>query len=194
MTELSESIVDAINRERQEIRDFLSNNGEISLQTSADSHLRKVLLLSAASYFEEHVIHAIESFAARHHSEAPMLTEFIRNKALTRQYFTLFDWDCGNANKFWSLFGISFKQYMKERLMSDDGLSVAVKDFLELGALRNKLVHQNFGSFHLEKTADEIFALYNSASRFVLNIENLLVEYSQGNLQRGQLVHGDTPA
>ena len=46
-------------------------------------------------------------------------------------------------------------------------LQLSIKAFLEVGRERNRLVHQNFASFVLEKTAAEIFELYEHALYFV---------------------------
>ena len=42
-----------------------------------------------------------------------------------------------------------------------------IKAFLELGDGRNRLAHQNFAAFAMEKTADEIFSLYQDAMPFI---------------------------
>ena len=43
----------------------------------------------------------------------------------------------------------------------------SIKAFLEVGRERNRLVHQNFGSFTLEKTTEDIYGLYLDAKLFV---------------------------
>jgi hypothetical protein len=43
----------------------------------------------------------------------------------------------------------------------------SVRAFLELGNERNRLVHQNYATFPMEKTLDEIYALYQNAVMFV---------------------------
>ena len=51
--------------------------------------------------------------------------------------------------------------------MNDSALAHAVKSFLELGQLRNELTHLNFANYPLDKTVDEIYALYQEANVFV---------------------------
>jgi hypothetical protein len=46
-------------------------------------------------------------------------------------------------------------------------LKSSVEAFLELGFLRNCLVHQNFAGYVFEKTNEEVYALYQRASVFV---------------------------
>ena len=51
------------------------------------------------------------------------------------------------------------------------------KAFLELGMLRNNIVHRNFASFSLEKSFEEIIELYRKGNNFIRFIESLLSEY-----------------
>jgi methionyl-tRNA synthetase len=92
---------------------------------------------------------------------------FVRNKAIARQYHTWFTWDARNANNFFGLFGAQFKAIMTQRVTASEELQSSVKAFLELGAERNRLVHENFATFQMEKTLQEIYALYNLANKFV---------------------------
>ena len=56
---------------------------------------------------------------------------------------------------------------MEDRVKGDAELREAIAAFLEIGAERNRMLHQDFGSFSLEKTASEIHDLYRKGSRFV---------------------------
>ena len=56
---------------------------------------------------------------------------------------------------------------MTQETAGSDELKQSIKAFLEIGNVRNQLVHQNFASFSLEKTAAEIYALYKCALYFV---------------------------
>ena len=149
-----------------------------SLQTVADDCFRKVLLLSAASYFERTVTETIVSFVQNVTSQNECVTEFVRRKGLTRQYHTLFAWDAENpvkgATQFFAFFGEGFKAAMKARLSADPELEAAVAAFIEVGRDRNRLIHQDLASFTLEKTAAEIFAQYTRALRFVETLPKLL--------------------
>jgi hypothetical protein len=100
-----------------------------------------------------------------------MLVEnFVVNKAISRQYHTWFAWTGSNANQFFALFGPDFKQTMINKIKKSDQLQNSIRAFLELGGERNKLVHQNYAVFQLEKTLDEIYQLYQSANEFVETI------------------------
>ena len=106
-----------------------------------------------------------------------LVAELVRNKAVSRQYHTWFQWEGSNANSFFALFGSGFRDVMKRRLTEDDEHGASVRAFLELGRERNRLVHQDFGTFPLEKTTEEIHALYLRALRFVEAVPGALREF-----------------
>ena len=153
--------------------------GELSLLALADDSFRKLLLMSAASYFEAGLSNHVATFALEASNSSSLIAEIIRKKAISRQYHTWFNWDANNANVFYGLFGADFVNFMRARHIAEPWLNDAVSSFLELGRSRNLLVHENFASFSLEKTASEIFALYVSANRFVEAIPGLLRECNE---------------
>jgi hypothetical protein len=90
----------------------------------------------------------------------------VRIKALKRQYFTYFDWENKRPGPFFSLLGEDIGEKLKAESKVDP-LKSSVEAFLELGFLRNSLVHQNFAGYVFEKTNEEVYALYQRASVFV---------------------------
>lgn len=164
---MKDSPVDAIYRDSSTLTELLAKSGEVSLSSSADDSYRKVMLLAAASYFEHHVIRIVLDFAAERSNADTQVLALVRAKAVERQYHTYFDWNKKNANKFFRLFGPRFSDHMQDVVKADEQLKAAISAFLELGSLRNQLVHQNFGSFSLDKTAEEIYELYKRASEFI---------------------------
>lgn len=151
---------------------------EPSLRSTADDCFRKVLLLSAASFFERMVTETILAFVETAASKNECVTEFVRRKGLSRQYHTLFDWDHNNpvkgANKFFACFGDTFKVAVVKRISSDTTFEEAVAAFMEIGRDRNRLIHQDVATFSLEKTAQEIFEQYTRAMLFVEALPDLL--------------------
>ena len=91
----------------------------------------------------------------------------MRSKAIARQYYTLFNWEARNANQFFGLFGEAFKASMDQRVKDSEELQTAIRAFLEVGNERNKLVHQDYANFPLDKTLPEIYGLYQKALTFV---------------------------
>jgi hypothetical protein len=84
--------------------------------------------------------------------------------------------EVSKANVFFGIFGEAFSKHCKVQVDADNQLNNAVSAFLELGDLRNKLAHQNFGAFSISKTSVEIYGLYQSALYFVEFIRKTLVE------------------
>lgn len=160
------TIIDQLHADFSAIVQRLPND-EISLRNVAEEIFRKGLLLAAASYFEKQIVTVIQDLVRTWGNDTTALNEFVRIKALERQYHTLFDWERSNANKFFGLFGDDFKAFMTVKCRDDGHLGDAIKAFLELGRERNRLVHLDFGSFALEKTAEEIYELYRRAKSFV---------------------------
>ncbi|PXF60982.1 MAG: hypothetical protein C4B59_06430 [Candidatus Methanogaster sp.] len=154
-------------KEFKEMIDYLETNKEISLKIVADDNLKKVLLLSAASYFEDEIKDIILSFVEKNSGNNLIIISFVKNKAVERQYHTYFDWSARNANRFFSLFGDGFKDQASEDVKDNSELEKSIRAFLEIGNLRNELVHGNFAVFPIEKTVEEIYDLYRLAHQFI---------------------------
>ncbi len=150
---------------------------EITLRLTAEENFRKTLLLAAASYFEARITEALMDLVRNSTRGNHLVEEFVRNKAISRQYHSWFQWDAGNANSFFGLFGTGFKAFMKNRIKENEDIAHSIKAFLEIGSERNRLVHQNFGTFALEKDEDEIYNLYVKARPFVENISHVMMEF-----------------
>jgi hypothetical protein len=172
------TIVEKMNGEFRALMDFLDERGEISLRSTVDGNFRKSLLLCVASYFEKVMSDHIADFIEEVSSKNIIALEFVRNKAIRYQYHTWFAWKERNANQFFSLFGDEFKRFMRDRIRIDQALDLSIKAFLEIGDERNRLVHQDFGSFSLEKTTAEIYDLYEKAAVFVESVPVVLREFS----------------
>lgn len=161
------TIVDRLHDEFSELLAFLDDNKQVSLRNVADDNFRKTLLMTVASSFERRMTDTVINFVREATSEKHVLVWLVRNKAVSRQYHTWFDWNKRNANKFFGLFGPAFRNYAKTIVNEDDDLQSSIRSFLEIGDARNRLVHQDFGSFTIEKTSQEIYDLYSSAEKFV---------------------------
>lgn len=160
--------IEAFYERQRAIGDFLSAQKELSFAQDVEDASRKNLALAAASYFEQEITLLLCDFASRRSNGCPELVSFIQNKVLKRQFHSLFDWEKGkNANSFFSLFGEQFKSAAEAAVKEDPSLQESFRTFLELGYLRNRIVHQNYASFATDKTADEILQAYRNAKRFV---------------------------
>lgn len=161
----------------KEIVQFLLQSDQISLMSLADENLKKNLILGSASYFENEITSILTKYFHTKNKDSICIKEFLVNKGLKRQYHTLFNWEGKNANSFFSLFGLEFKSFMEKKVKLDKDLEMSIKNFLELGNERNRLVHQNFAQFSIEKTLEEIFSLYTGSLLFVNSITNYLEEF-----------------
>ncbi len=165
--------VDRLYGESSSIITALGGN-EPSLVAAAGDSFRKTLVLASASYFEHRVSRCVVDFVHERSAGDALVVGIVKNKAVSRQYHTWFDWQKTNANAFFGLFGIEFKQAMEESVKESDELRNSIRAFLEIGNIRNTMVHQDFASFALDKTLDEIYVLYEQALFFVDGLPSFL--------------------
>lgn len=161
------TVVDRVYKEFHDLILYLSERGEASYRNIAEEQFRKALLLTSASYFELRIGEDIIALAKQTPDTNPLLAEFVKNKAVSRQFHTFFDWGKRNANLFFGLFGRTFGAFMQSEVNNNVELDRAIRAFLEIGDERNRMVHENFGAFTSEKTVEEIYELYKIAIKFV---------------------------
>ena len=164
----------------KEIKKLLLSQGQLSFQVEVDSHFRKTFLISCGSYHEHEVKNIVRDFFKKTTTDERTLS-FVLNKGVERQYHTYFVWDKNgkvpnNINNFLGLFGKMFKESVSKEIESSEVIKSKMKDFLELGNLRNLSVHGNFLEFNLEKTFDELALMNNNAVEFILFIKEKLNE------------------
>ena len=164
---MSVSVIDGLHEDFSNILKFLDEAGEISWRSIADENFRKVLLIAAASHFERSMTEVVVNFVEQVTAKDHPIKWLVQNKAVSHQYHTWFDWKKKNANKFFSLFGVSFKNHIAKKVRTNNDIETSIRAFLEIGHERNRLVHGDYGSFSLEKTSEEIYKLYSDAKAFV---------------------------
>ncbi len=168
--------VDQLKIEYESIAKFLVETKQISLLSDLNKSFRKILLLSAGSYFESEITTILSNYVFKATSGDVRLINFLQKLAISGKYFQLFDWGKqdepdkfgDNANKFWSFFGTDFKVEINAEIKSDATISKSIEAFLQIGHLRNILVHSNFAAYNYDqKTTDEIYTLYTEAEPFI---------------------------
>jgi hypothetical protein len=136
---------------------------------------RKSLILSSASLFEHRIMREISQHVETSAGGSDCVVALVTHKAIKRQYHTYFNWDEEKLGAFPTLMGDSRGEVLKS-----EAKVVPTKEntdaFLQLGSLRNQLVHKNFAGFTCEKTSEEVIALCEKAEAFVQRVENLLRE------------------
>jgi len=170
------SVVDTILSEYTEINKFLDDNKQPSLSSDLNRHFKKIILLSVASYFEHEIQNILINFVSATSRNDNRLINFLKKKAISLQYHTYFSWGekdnpdkpGNNANTFFALFGDDFKKSVSAEIQQNTKLGESIKSFLEIGHLRNILVHSNFAAYNFEnKTTEDIYKSYQNASLFI---------------------------
>jgi uncharacterized protein with PIN domain len=170
------TIIDKLYEDNTSVLARLLDANEISMYSDLDGKLKKVLVMSAASYFETEIRSIIETFVSRASNANAAVIGLVKNKAIERQFHTYFNWKDRNANLFFSIFGEAFSKHCREQVKGDREVAEAIAAFMELGETRNKLAHLNFGVFPIEKTSAEIYALYQRAEPFLTYVQRKLVD------------------
>lgn len=175
--------VELLNEEYRSIVNFLTESIQPSLSSDVNKSFKKVIALASASYFEHLVQEILIDFVTRETDSNLKAINFFKKKAIGMQYHTYFKWGekdnpdkpGKNANSFFALFGDEFKKEIEEEIKTNSELDMSIKAFLEIGHLRNILVHSNFAAYNLDtKTADDIFELYKRGVPFVNYIREKL--------------------
>jgi hypothetical protein len=166
--------VEFLYQEASELDSFLMSQGEFSLRMSADANLRKSMLLASASYLEKQICDLIIEYV-RTRTTDEKIVSFVNGKAISRQYHTYFNWNEHRCNSFLALFGSEFKKAFGTRINQNTELMEAISLFLEIGRERNRMVHQDFGSYTLEKTLEEINTSHRKAKLFISELRAALL-------------------
>ena len=161
-------------QDSQELYSYLLGKGEVSFATYINNVYKKVLVLSAASYFESKISELISKYATKASGSDKRIVKLIESKVIERQYHTLFQWEANNTNAFWKLFGEETKENVRQKINGDEKLKAAERCFIELGRQRNLLVHENFAEFDVNTTVEEIYDKYRNACNFIALVEIVL--------------------
>ena len=192
---MSGNVVERLHDEFDTLRGFLQDNNGAHLLPIVEENFPKALLLAAASHFEKRLTEAVKDFAREVTTADHPLVSLIETKAIKRQYHTWFDWNTRNANKFFHLFGNAFYRRAKEAVDRDDVLDESIRAFLGIGRERNELVHEDFAGFQMNKTSEEIYGLYESATKFVDWFPQVIREFSlDGRTARSEPEASASPA
>lgn len=178
------SPIERLVEDNRTLVDYLRAQGEISFASTVEDNFRKMLLLACASYFEHRLTQDLEAFFKENIGDSSPILNFIRNKAMKRQYHTFFDWNATNANQFFGLFGSDFQRQMKDAVDTDEQLSSAIKAFIRIGQDRNRLVHNNFATQVLESSSEEIYAQYKQALYFLQVFPKKLADFTNDETNR----------
>jgi RiboL-PSP-HEPN len=155
MTNVIQSFFD----EHSQLVSVLEGEANLSLRLAVDRHFQKILIVATASYCEDLVKDAILDFASHSSGKNIEIISLIKSKAIERQYHTLFDWTTNSSsgtNRFWSLFGENQKKKVAAAIKREPSIVAKAEAFIQVGQLRNLLVHGNFGAMNVDLTIGEI--------------------------------------
>lgn len=178
-----ETSVDNLWKEYNQIKDKLSEIKEVSLISDYTNTMRKVLLLSCGSYFELEMTDMLKRFVGEITNDNERITTFLEKQAIKQKYHTLFDWGeqdkpekpKKSINQFLRLFGNDFLKKVNSFIEQNENIDKSKNAFLELGHIRNILVHNDFAAYSYEqKTPEDIYTLYQAACKFIPFIEQEL--------------------
>lgn len=152
----------------------LSNSNNPSGLAALNRSYHKVVLIAAASNLEAQVKRIMKEVFER--EGRPELGTFVEKRVMARNYHTLFEWDRGKATGFFASFGDNCSKRFKSMLVNDSEFRQEHDAFMKLGGLRNRLVHQDYASFSLDDTPDELIGLYRNAIRFPERFKAIILE------------------
>ena len=177
--------IELLNEEYMSIVGFLNESTQPSLSSDVNKSFKKIIVLSSASYFEHLIQGILIDFVTKETRNNLKAVHFFKKKAIGMQFHTYFNWGekdnpdkpGKSANSFFALFGDDFKKEVEAEIKNNPSLDKSMKAFIEIGHLRNILVHSNFAAYNLDnKTADEIYDLYKTGLPFVDYVRDKLTE------------------
>jgi hypothetical protein len=164
--------VEVLYRDQRQMLDELQLR-EPSFHASLQAMLPKILVLAAASEFEQQVCTHIRNYVTES-SSGNRVSFLVERKAISRQYHTYFDWPKRKAGTFWALFGPEFKKAVESAIVAAESIKDGLGAFLEIGDVRNNLIHNNYADMTINYTLDEVYTLYRQGVNFVDSLPSLL--------------------
>ena len=168
------TVIDRLVERQDAVLNFLREANQLSMAMDFEDSYKKLLIMTCGSWFESYLINHICDFAKS--AADPRISELVKNKALNRQYHTLFKWDAANINQFLGMFGEAYKQRVSAVLNEDIVLTKGMRDFLQIGVERNRLAHGNLGEISPDLTVQEIKDKFYSAWLFLQFLTSTLVK------------------
>ena len=173
---MSVADIEAFYKAHQQIYDYLLAKGEPTFASETNDNFRRSLILAIASSFEHEIAEIMRTLPELYANSHSYIGALIEKKVISRQYHTYFDWDKGaNANSFFKMFGAEFAEFARAEVKADAELDKAVRDFLELGNARNRLVHLDYVTFDVDASPEDIIAKFRSAMKFIDFLVNTLL-------------------
>lgn len=146
---------------------------DFSGMTALNRSYHKHLLVAAASNLESQVKKLVPAIFLDQGTHA--LSVFVEKAVMARGYHGLFDWNNESAAPFFANFGDACRANFKAELKADDTLSREHKAFMRLGNQRNLVVHNDYATYAIDWTPDDVIENYRLACAFVARIRSLVL-------------------
>jgi hypothetical protein len=172
---MSAEFVEAFYRTHVELGQYLIDAREVSYATDFNTSFRRSLVLAIASFFEHEVTAVMREIPVQHAEGCDIIASLLERQVIRRKYHTFFDWDDLKPMPFFALFGDAYKTMAQTRVKADAEVGAAMRAFLELGQIRNRLVHGNFVAFDIDKTPDELIGQFRIAQKFIAFMKETLL-------------------
>jgi hypothetical protein len=169
------AVIDQFYEGQAEVIKYLVDQNEISFSSLISDLSRKSLVLAMASYLETVVCDIVREVVGRRSRGDEIVKSLIEQKAIKRQYHTYFNWEGNNANIFFALFGDNFSTRVKAKVAANADLNEAIRSFLQIGNIRNLLVHNNYLSYPVDASREELLQKFQQAVRFIEFLEVTLL-------------------
>lgn len=170
--------VERIHEDLKAIGQIVNASKDVSAISGFGEHSSKTLLLAGASYFERRIISSIGDHINAV-TESRVLRHFTFHQAVERKFFSLFDFNGGpkNINAFFKKFGPEYSKWAKTDVAARKDIDQLA--FLNFCSLRNSLVHNNYATYSINKTLDEVWGEFRKAEMLVSWIENSFSRFNK---------------
>lgn len=160
----------------ESIDSFLSESDKMSPSAAIDaaSLINKALIISCASYLEYQICAIIEDYYKVKTNNCEQSVLFVKNKAISRQYHTYFNWDAANISTFAGMFGPRFKQRINQLSDASEDFNIEAVAFIRIGKTRNMLAHNNFYFYTESYTTRELRVDFLNAIKLIERIRSEL--------------------
>lgn len=133
----------------------------------------KYLILAASSYFEAEIKAHITEFVSHVSNKNASVLKIIKKQLLARHYHTIIDWkEETKLSSFCNFFSIDINKCADSEVRIR--LEAEFTEFLNLGILRNDLIHKDLITFNVELTIEDVYKKYKSANGFVRYFPKML--------------------
>lgn len=163
------SVKDEYDRFQDNIKDLneeiSKNNTFVSLLIDYRQEYTKVFVIFCANSFEKIITSYLPQLLRI--ENCPVKNKFFNTMFFDRKYHTLFDWNGNNANSFIGLFSTEVKTKLSNLRDTNSEFKECEKAFLNLGRLRNMIVHNGIINYSFQNKIDDVYHMFEQSLEFI---------------------------